>query len=101
MLCKALNSFRCESDLVSGLRGGWKYNRDLSARTFVTVFNDYEHDRFQNLDLRFVGGLGVGISVIRSDALRLDFDAGGDYERENFFGGLRRNSAEVNFGNFL
>jgi putative salt-induced outer membrane protein YdiY len=89
------------SDIASAVRGGWKYNRDVSARAFLTVFNDYEHDRFQNLDLRFVGGAGAGFSAIRSDALRLDFDAGVDYNRENFFSGLRRNSAEANFGNNL
>ena len=50
-----------ETDTVaSAIRGGWKYNRNLTPRFFVTAMNDYEHDRFQNLDLRFVVGGGAG-----------------------------------------
>src|ERR1035438_3848346 len=31
------------STIASALRGGWKYNRNVSPRMFLTGFNDYEH----------------------------------------------------------
>jgi putative salt-induced outer membrane protein YdiY len=89
------------SQTASAIRGGWKYNRNLTPRFFLTAFNDYEHDRFQNLDLRFVIGGGAGYKVIKSERTSLDVDAGADYDRENFFNGLHRNFAELNFGNLL
>ena len=89
------------STIASAVRGGWKYNRNVSPRMFLTGFNDYEHDRFQNLDIRFVAGGGVGVKAVKTENLQLDFDAGVDYQRENFMDGLHRNSAEANFGDNL
>ncbi len=86
------------STIASSLRGGWKYNRNFSKRMFVTGFNDFEHDRFQNLDLRFVAGGGLGLRVRKTERAQLDFDAGVDYQRENFMNALHRTSAEANFG---
>src|ERR1019366_6894581 len=68
---------------------------------FLTGFNDYEYDRFQNLTIRFVAGSGPGVKAVKSENIKLDFDAGIDYQRENFLNGLNRNSAEANFGDTL
>jgi putative salt-induced outer membrane protein YdiY len=89
------------STIASAVRGGWKYDHNLSPRMFLSGFNDYEHDRFQNLSLRFVTGGGAGVKAIKSKRTQLDFDAGADYQRENFIGALNRNSAEANFGDNL
>jgi putative salt-induced outer membrane protein YdiY len=89
------------STIASALRGGWKYNRNVSPRMFLTGFNDYEHDRFQNLNIRFVAGGGAGVRAVKSERTQLDFDAGIDYMRENFLNGFNRNSAEANFGDNL
>jgi putative salt-induced outer membrane protein YdiY len=89
------------STISSAVRGGWKYNRNVSSRMFLTGFNDYEHDRFQNLNIRFVAGGGAGVKVVKSENTQLDLDAGVDYEREDFLNGLNRNSAEANFGDNL
>lgn len=43
---------------AQAVRGGWAYNRNLAKRMFVNTFNDWEYDRFQNLDLRTVLGGG-------------------------------------------
>src|ERR1035441_5726703 len=86
------------STIASAVRGGWKYNRNVSSRMFLTGFNDYEHDRFQNLNIRFVAGGGAGVRAVKSEHTQLDFDAGIDYQRENFQNGLLRNYAEANFG---
>jgi putative salt-induced outer membrane protein len=92
---------RVNSTIASAVRGGWKYNRNVSPRMFLTGFNDYEHDRFQNLDIRFVAGGGAGVRALKTENAQLDFDAGIDYQRENFLDGLHRNSAEANFGDNL
>ena len=89
------------STIASAVRGGWKYNRNVSPRMFLTGFNDYEHDRFQNLNIRFVAGGGAGVRALKSERSQLDFDAGVDYQREDFLNGLNRNSAEANFGDNL
>ena len=89
------------STIASAVRGGWKYDRSVSSRMFLTGFNDYEHDRFQNLDIRFVGGGGAGVKLVKAENLHLDVDAGVDYQRENFMNGFDRNSAEANFGDNL
>ena len=63
------------STTAAALRGGWKYNRTLAGRLFMTGFNDYEHDRFQNLSLRFVAGGGLGMNAVKKENVQLDFDA--------------------------
>uniref|UniRef100_Q01YX4 DUF481 domain-containing protein n=1 Tax=Solibacter usitatus (strain Ellin6076) TaxID=234267 RepID=Q01YX4_SOLUE len=86
------------STIASAVRGGWKYNHNVSARGFLTGFDDYEHDRFQNLNFRLVAGLGAGYKVVKAERAQMDLDAGVDYLRENFMDGLHRNSSEGNFG---
>jgi hypothetical protein len=67
------------------VRGGWAYNRNLTARLFWTLFNDYEYDRFQNLDLRVVVGSGVGFSVWKAEGgSQLDLVGGLAGNRESF-----------------
>jgi len=86
------------SATASAIRGGWAYNRDLNPKIFVTANNDYEHDRFQSLNLRAVFGGGFGWNAVKTARATLSVQAGGDYERESFMQNLSRNSAEINFG---
>ncbi len=83
---------------AAAIRGGWSYNRNISERLFVTVFNDYEHDRFQDLDLRFVAGGGVGYQTFKDERKRLDLLGGFSYNRESFSTPLTRNSGEGFWG---
>ncbi len=87
--------------VASAMRGGWSYSRNLTPRVFLSTLNDYEHDRFQNLDLRFVAGAGAGINALTRERTKLSFTAGSDYSRENFMDNIHRNSAEANFGDDL
>jgi putative salt-induced outer membrane protein YdiY len=64
----------------------------------VNLFNDYEYDQFQNLDLRFVLGGGLGYNVIKNDRTKLDLLGGISYNREAFATPLTRNSAEFYWG---
>ena len=90
------------STTAQAVRGGWAYNRNLRPRLFVTVFNDYEYDRFQSLDLRTVIGGGLGYIAWKSDRGRLDLVGGADYNREKFDPSPKpaftRNSAEAYWG---
>ena len=86
------------STTASALRGGWSYNRNVSDRIFLSTLNDYEHDRFLDLDLRFVAGAGMGLNAIKQPNTSLTFAAAADYNRENFSSNVHRNSAELNFG---
>jgi putative salt-induced outer membrane protein YdiY len=88
-----------DTTIASAVRGGWAYNRDLKPRLFVTGFNDYEHDRFQSLDLRATFGAGAGWMAVKTDKSNLGLQAGLDYEHEAFMSNVSRNSAEFNFGN--
>jgi putative salt-induced outer membrane protein YdiY len=72
------------ADTAQAVRGGWGYNHNVSSRLFVNTFNDYEYDRFQNLDLRFVLGGGLGYSVWKGERARLDLLGGMAYNREKF-----------------
>ncbi len=89
-------------DTAEAIRGGIAYNHTIRQRLFVNVFNDYEYDKFQNLDLRAVFGGGLGYSVLNSERRRLDLLGGISYNRETFdpapLPKFTRNSAEFYWG---
>ena len=91
------------ADTAQAVRGGLSYSRDLRPKIFATVFNDYEYDRFQNLDLRAVLGGGLGWHAWKAERGFLDVVGGGAYNHESFgqSGGaaaFTRNTAEVYWG---
>src|SRR4051794_8859978 len=69
---------------AKAVRGGFAYDRNISSRVFLNGFNDYEFDRFQNLELRFVAGGGIGFRVWKREQAQLDVLAGGAFNRETF-----------------
>ena len=85
-------------ETAQAVRGGIAYDHNVSPRLFVSGFNNYEYDKFQNLDLRFVIGGGFGVHAIKNDRSRLDFLAGGDYNHESFSNALHRSSGEFFWG---
>jgi putative salt-induced outer membrane protein len=86
------------SDTAQAVRGGIGYSRNADTRLFYSVFNDYEYDRFQNLDLRFVIGGGLGFHAVKNDHSSLDLLAGADYNRSSYSTPLVQNSAELYWG---
>lgn len=72
------------SETARAVRGGVAYDHNISSRFFVGVFNNDEYDRFQDLDLRFVAGGGLGVHAVKSERSKLDFRVGGDYNHESF-----------------
>lgn len=92
-----------QSATAEAIRGGWGYNRTFNDRFTYNTFNDYETDRFQNLDLRFVFGGGLGLIVWKGERGRLDLQGGGAYNREAFSAtdtapAFSRNAGEIYTG---
>jgi hypothetical protein len=86
------------AETARAVRGGWAYQRDLRMRIFANLFNDYEFDRFQSLDLRLVLGADAGYHAVKNDRTRLDLLAGLDYSHAQFSTPLTRNAAEFSWG---
>lgn len=80
---------------------GGRYDYNVNKKLFAFGSADFEIDSPQLLDLRMVFGGGFGYRAIRSERTHLDVFGGGAYNREYYKTGLRRNSAEVMFGNEL
>jgi putative salt-induced outer membrane protein YdiY len=83
---------------AQAVRGGLDYNRNAGPRLFIDLFNQYEYDKFQDLDLRVVLGGGFGYKAIDYDRSHLELTGGVDYDRAQFSTPLTRNSAEGYFG---
>jgi len=85
------------------IRSGWEFDRNLGAKFFASVFNDYDYDLFQRLDLRVVLGGGLGYKLWTAERGRLAFVGGGSWNHEKFSPLLApsftRNSAEIYWGN--
>ena len=86
------------ADTAQAVRGGLEYDHNLTPRLFLNTFNDYEYDKFQNLDLRFVVGAGLGFHAVKTERSRLDLLGGADFNHSSFSTPLIRDSAEVYFG---
>jgi putative salt-induced outer membrane protein YdiY len=83
---------------AQAVRGSVGYARNIHPRVFVNGFNDYEYDKFQNLDFRTVLGGGLGYKAIKRDRTRLDLLGGGAYNYSRFNTPLTRKNAEAYWG---
>jgi len=106
------NAIRSTADIdgesrktAQAVRGGWAFSRNLHARIFANTFNDWEYDRFQNLDLRTVLGGGAGFHFWKGERGRMDLHGGGAWNREKFDPApepaFTRNSSEAYWGDDL
>ncbi len=83
---------------ANAIRGGGRYEINLSSRVTTFGFADFEYNQIQLLDLRSVLGGGFGYYLVKKDRMQLQAFGGGAYNRENFSTGLRRNSGELFIG---
>jgi hypothetical protein len=74
-----------DSQTADAVRGGWAYNHNINPRLFAGVFNDYEYDKFQHLDLRFVLGGSFGYHAMKTGRSQMDVLGGFDYNRASYF----------------
>ncbi|HLJ51290.1 MAG TPA: DUF481 domain-containing protein [Bryobacteraceae bacterium] len=85
---------------ADAIRGGVRYDLNVTNRTFAFGFTNEEYDKFQNLDLRAVFGGGFGAHVIKSDSTTFDLFGGGSLNKE-FYTTLSRSSGEALVGEEL
>jgi putative salt-induced outer membrane protein YdiY len=86
---------------ANAIRGGSRYELNVSDRLFTFGFIDLEFDEFQNLDLRNVLGGGMGWHVKQTERTVFDVFAGGSFNQEFFSGDITRRSAELVVGEEL
>jgi putative salt-induced outer membrane protein len=65
-------------------KGGARYDRDITKRLFAFVNADFFTDALQDLNIRALGGGGLGFHVIKSESTSLDFLGGVNYTHENY-----------------
>jgi len=85
---------------ASAINAGLRYDHNISDRTFAFVFTNFDHDRFQDLDLRNVIGGGLGFHAVKTARTTLDLSAGATFNQE-YYTTLTRRSAEVVVGEAL
>jgi putative salt-induced outer membrane protein YdiY len=83
---------------AQAFRAGIEHDHNVGKRLFVNVFNDYEYDKFQALNLRFVLGGGFGYQAVKGERSSLRLLGGGDYNHASFSTLLTRNTAEAYWG---
>lgn len=82
---------------ADAVRGGIRYDLNVSDRVFGFGFTTEEYDKFQHLDLRAVFGGGFGYHLIKHDNTTLDIFGGGSLNKE-FYTSLTRSSGEALIG---
>lgn len=94
---------------ANAIRGGARYDVNVSEKMFAFGFGDLDFDEFLGIDFRGVFGGGLGYHAIKGERLLLDLSAGGAYNKTYFTddpqfnpSGIRdRSSGEIVFGNDL
>src|SRR5438270_8505861 len=86
---------------ADAIRGGLRYDRNLTGRLFAYGSGDFEFDELQGLDLRSILGGGLGWHLINEKKTTLDVLGGLAYTRESFDTGLHRNFAGASVGEEL
>jgi putative salt-induced outer membrane protein len=69
---------------ASAIRGGARMDLNVGERWFVFGLTDFEHDRFQDLDLRNVLGGGLGYHVIQDKNRAFDVFGGATFNQEYY-----------------
>ncbi len=80
---------------ANAIRGGARYDANISNSVFAFGNGDLESDEFQALDLRVVIGGGLGWHAVKTERTTLDFFGGGSLNKEYFSTGLNRTSGEL------
>ncbi len=89
---------RLNATTANAFHGSLRYDRNLTHRLFAYGVFAGEFDRLQNLDSRFMPGVGVGLHFLNTAQTTLDLLGGLGYTRENYSTGLTRNFATATVG---
>jgi putative salt-induced outer membrane protein YdiY len=88
------------STTANAAGGGFRYDHDISSRTFGFAAADFFADALQGLNLRSVIGGGAGYHAIKTDTTALDFLGGLNYTHESYTV-FTRNFAALTIGEDL
>lgn len=77
------------------VRGGGRYEVNVTDKYFAFGSGDFESDETQKLDLRAVTGGGLGWHALKNEHTLFDLFGGGSFNHEVFSTGIDRNSAEL------
>jgi putative salt-induced outer membrane protein YdiY len=80
---------------ANAIRGGGRYEINLTRKLSTFSFADFEYNEIQLLDLRAVLGGGLGYSLVKKERAEFQVFGGGSYNHENFADGTKRNSGEI------
>lgn len=83
---------------ANAIRGGSRYELNVTDKMFTYGFVDLEYDEFQSLDLRNVLGGGFGYHMLKNERMRFDVFGGGAFNQEFFSNDITRRSAEITVG---
>jgi putative salt-induced outer membrane protein len=83
---------------ANAIAGGIRIDLNLTDRWFVFGFTDFQHDEFQQLNLRNVLGGGVGYRVIKSKTTQFNVYGGGAYDQAYYSTPLTVKSGEIMVG---
>jgi putative salt-induced outer membrane protein YdiY len=87
------------SETAAAIRGGFAYDHNVGPRVFFGFSNDWESDKFQALDLRYVIGGGGGYHVTKGKRSALDFLLGADFNHAQFSTPATNKTGEYSVGN--
>jgi putative salt-induced outer membrane protein len=83
---------------ANAIRGGVRYELNLTDRLFGFGFGDAEFDEFQMLDLRLVMGGGLGYYIKKTERTQFQMSGGGSLNKEYFSDDTKRTSGELLIG---
>lgn len=81
-----------DEDTANLIRGGGKYDRNITDTVFGFGSMDLERDRLQDLSLRSVAAAGLGYHIIKNENTIFDVFSGLTYNRERFSQETRNNA---------
>jgi putative salt-induced outer membrane protein len=81
------NNLATPSTVANLVQGGFRFDRNVSARLFAFGAADYMSNQLQFLDLRSVYSGGFGFHAIKTDATTLNILGGVNYTHETYSNG--------------
>jgi len=80
---------------ANAINGGIRMDLNITDKMFVFGLADFQHDEFQQLDLRNVLGGGLGYHVVKTNRTAFDAYGGGAYDQAFYSTPLTVRSGEI------
>jgi putative salt-induced outer membrane protein YdiY len=83
---------------ANSINGGIRMDLNITDRFFIYGFTDFQHDQFQQLDLRNVLGGGFGDHLIKTASTQFDVYGGGSFDQAYYSTPLTQKTGEAMVG---